>query len=701
MKLHLLILLLLSLVCSGMEAQVLRSPEQQLQLEVGVEKGCPFYSLTYKGKPVLSKSFLGLELKDDPGFMDRFVLEKIDTSTFNETWQPVWGEVSNIRNHYNEMAVTFRQPDLQRYMVMRFRLYDDGIGFRYEFPEQEHLTYFIIREEHTQFALTGDHHAFWIPGDYDTQEYDYVESRLSEIRGRMADAITPNASQTPFSPTGVQTPLMLKTDDGLYINLHEAALVDYSCMHLNLNDQGKMVFESWLTPDATGNKGYLQAPCHTPWRTVIVSDDARDILASHLILNLNEPCAYEDVSWIKPVKYMGVWWELITGKNTWAYSDLPAVRLGQTDYSKVKPNGLHGANNEKVKRYLDFAGDHGFDQLLVEGWNIGWEDWFGKTKDEVFDFVTPYPDFNVKELQKYARSKGVRLMMHHETSASVRNYERHLDTAYRFMVENGYNSVKSGYVGNIIPRGEHHYGQWMVNHYLYAIKKAADYRLMVNAHEAVRPTGLCRTYPNLIGNESARGTEYEWFGGSKPAHTTILPFTRLQGGPMDYTPGIFDLSVSFIPGEHSHPNSTLARQLALYVTMYSPLQMAADLPESYEKYMDAFQFIKDVAVDWDDSRYLEAEPGDYITVARKAKHSEDWFVGCTTDENGHTSELKLDFLKPGEKYTATIYADAPDADYRTNREAYVITRKTVTAKSRLKLKAAPGGGYAISIKLHH
>lgn len=701
MKLHLPILLLLLLVCTGLAAQVLRSPEQQLQLEVGVEEGCPFYCLTYKGKPVILKSRLGLELKDDPGFMDRFVLEKIDTSTFDETWQPVWGEVSNIRNHYNEMAVTFRQPDLQRYMVVRFRLYDDGLGFRYEFPEQEHLTHFIIREEHTQFALTGDHHAFWIPGDYDTQEYDYVESRLSEIRGRMVDAVTPNASQTPFSPTGVQTPLMLKTDDGLYINLHEAALVDYSCMHLNLNDQRKMIFESWLTPDAIGNKGYLQAPCHTPWRTVIVSDDARDILASHLILNLNEPCAYEDVSWIKPVKYMGVWWELITGKNTWAYTDLPAVRLGQTDYSKVKPNGLHGANNENVKRYLDFAGEHGFDQLLVEGWNIGWEDWFGKTKDDVFDFVTPYPDFNVKELQKYAHSKGVRLMMHHETSASVRNYERHLDTAYRFMVENGYNSLKSGYVGNIIPRGEHHYGQWMVNHYLYAIKKAADYRLMVNAHEAVRPTGLCRTYPNLIGNESARGTEYEWFGGNKPAHTTILPFTRLQGGPMDYTPGIFDLSVSFIPGEHSHPNSTLARQLALYVTMYSPLQMAADLPESYEKYMDAFQFIKDVAVDWDDSRYLEAEPGDYITVARKAKHSEDWFVGCTVDENGHTSELKLDFLKPGEKYIATIYADAPDADYRTNREAYVITRKTVTSKSRLKLKAAPGGGYAISIKLQH
>lgn len=697
MNRRLLMLVLLLGVWTTLTAQTLQSPEGVLQLNVGVKEGHPVYRLDYKGKSVILESRLGLELKDDPGFTDGFVVAGSETGSFDETWQPVWGEVRDIRNRYNELAVTFRQPDHGRYMVVRFRLYDDGLGFRYEFPEQERLTYFIVREERTQFALAGDHRAFWIPGDYDTQEYDYVESRLSEIRGRMKAAITPNASQTPFSPTGVQTPLMLKTDDGLYINLHEAALVDYSCMHLNLDDRGLPVFESWLTPDAVGNKCYLQAPCHTPWRTVIVSDDARDILASKLILNLNEPCAYDDVSWIKPVKYMGVWWELITGRNTWAYTDLPAVRLGETDYSRVKPNGLHGASNERVKRYLDFAGEHGFDQLLVEGWNIGWEDWFGKSKDEVFDFVTPYPDFDVKELQAYARSKGMRLMMHHETSASVRNYERHLDTAYRFMAENGYNSVKSGYVGNIIPRGEHHYGQWMVNHYLYALKEAAKYRIMVNAHEAVRPTGLCRTYPNLIGNESARGTEYEWFGGSKPAHTTILPFTRLQGGPMDYTPGIFDLSVSFIPGEHSHPNSTLARQLALYVTMYSPLQMAADLPESYAKYLDAFRFIKDVAVDWDDSRYLEAEPGDYITVARKAKGSENWFVGCTADENGHTSRLSLDFLVPGQKYIATIYADAPDADYRTNREAYVITRKTVTSKSRLTLKAAPGGGYAISI----
>lgn len=710
MKSFFILLLLCWAGIGGSQAISLKSPGGVLGLSVYVKDSVPVYRLEYKGKPVILESRLGLELKNDPGLMSGFMLEKTAVSDFDETWQPVWGEVKDIRNRYRELEVTFRQPAQDRHIVVRFRLYDDGLGFRYEFPEQEHLTYFVIREEKTQFALAGDHKAFWIPGDYDTQEYTYVESPLSEIRSRMKEAITPNASQTPFSPTGVQTPLMMKTKDGLYINLHEAALVDYSCMHLNLDDRGgrwgkdgnaadsALIFESWLTPDAVGDKGYLQAPCHSPWRTVLVSDDAREILASHLILNLNEPCAYEDVSWIKPVKYMGVWWEMITGKSTWAYSGLPAVKLDQTDYTKVKPNGRHAANNERVKEYLDFAGKHGFDQLLVEGWNIGWEDWFGKTKDDVFDFVTPYPDFDVAALQKYARSKGMRLMMHHETSSSVRNYERHLDTAYRFMAENGYNAVKSGYVGNIIPRGEHHYGQWMVNHYLYAVKKAARYRIMVNAHEAVRPTGLCRTYPNLIGNESARGTEYESFGGNHPAHTTILPFTRLQGGPMDYTPGIFDLRMSFLEGEHSHVNSTLARQLALYVTLYSPLQMAADLPESYEKYPDAFRFIEEVAVDWDDSRYLEAEPGDYITVARRAKGTEDWFVGCTADENGHVSRLSLDFLTPGKKYMATIYADAPEAHYKDNPEAYVITRKKVDAKSRLTLKAAPGGGYAVTIK---
>jgi alpha-glucosidase len=561
------------------------------------------------------------------------------------------------------------------------------------------LNYFVIKEEHTQFAMTGDHIAYWIPGDYDTQEYEYVKSRLSEIRSLMKDAITPNSSQTPFSPTGVQTALQLKTDDGLYINLHEAALVDYACMHLNLDDE-HMIFESHLTPDAQGNKGYMQAPCTSPWRTIIVSDDARDILASRITLNLNEPCKIADTSWIKPVKYIGVWWDMITGKGSWAYTnDVESVKLGQTDYTTLKPNGKHSANTENVKRYIDFAAQHGFSQVLVEGWNQGWEDWFGKSKDYVFDFVTPYPDFDVKGLHEYAASKGVRLMMHHETSASVRNYERHLDAAYQFMVDNGYNAVKSGYVGDIIPRGEHHYGQWMDNHYLYCVQKAADYHIMVNAHEAVRPTGLCRTYPNLIGNESARGTEYESFGGNAVYHTAILPFTRLIGGPMDYTPGIFEMDCSKMdPNNDSHVRSTLARQLALYVTLYSPLQMAADIPENYERFMDAFQFIKDVAIEWDESKYLEAEPAEYVTIARRAKGTDDWYLGCTNGETPHTSNLKLDFLTSGKKYEAIIYADAKDADWLKNPQAYTITKKTVTSKSKLTLTAAVGGGYAISIR---
>ena len=561
------------------------------------------------------------------------------------------------------------------------------------------MNYFVIKEERSQFAMTGDHKAFWIPGDYDTQEYDYTESRLSEIRGLMKEAITPNSSQTPFSPTGVQTALMMKTDDGLYINLHEAALIDYACMHLNLDDKN-MVFESWLTPDVNGDKGYMQTPCHTPWRTIIVSDDARDILASRITLNLNEPCKIEDTSWIKPVKYVGVWWEMITNKGSWAYTDdVASVKLGETDYTKTKPNGKHSANNENVKRYIDFAAEHGFDQVLVEGWNQGWEDWFGCSKDYVFDFVTPYPDFDVKMLNEYAASKGVKLMMHHETSSSVRNYERHMDKAYQFMVDNGYNSVKSGYVGDIIPRGEYHYGQWINNHYLHAVKKAADYKIMVNAHEAVRPTGICRTYPNLIGNESARGTEYESFGGSKVFHTTILPFTRQIGGPMDYTPGIFETDCSKVKPENTtRVRSTMVRQLALYVTMYSPLQMAADLPENYERFMDAFQFIKDVAIDWDESKYLEAEPGEYETIARRAKGTNDWYVGCTADENGHQTKLALDFLEPGKKYEATIYADAKDASWDKNPQAYTISKKKVTNKTKLNLKAASGGGFAISIK---
>ena len=682
----------------GLQAEDLKSPNGRLVMHFEVDgMGCPVYTLSYKGKPVIKRSRLGLEAE---GFSLRegFQLQKAETATFDETWKPVWGEVSSIRNHYNELAVTLHQPKEDRTIRIRFRLYDDGLGFRYEFPEQKNLVYFVIKDEYSEFAMAGDHKAFWIPGDYDTQEYDYTESHLSEIRKLMKAAVTFNTSQTPFSPTGVQTALMMKSADGLYINLHEAALVDYPCMSLELDDK-TMTFRSWLTPDAQGKKGYMQTPCQSPWRTIMVSDDAREILASKLTLNLNEPCALKDVSWIKPVKYIGVWWEMITGKSTWAYTnDLLSVHIGVTDYTKVKPNGTHAANNDKVRRYIDFAAKHGFDQVLVEGWNIGWEDWFGHSKDYVFDFLTPYPDFDIKALNEYAHSKGVKLMMHHETSASARNYERHMEEAYQLMNKYGYNAVKSGYVGNIIPRGEHHYGQWMINHYLYAVKKAAEHHIMVNAHEAVRPTGLCRTYPNLIGNEAARGGEYESFGGNKPFHTTILPFTRLMGGPMDYTPGILETRIKNVnPENNSFVHSTLARQLALFVTMYSPLQMAADLPENYERFMDAFQFIKDVAVDWDDSKYLEAEPGRYITVARKAKGTNNWFVGCTASENGHMANISFDFLDPKRKYTATIYADGPTAHYEKNPQAYTIKKMTVTNKSRLTLRAASGGGFAISI----
>lgn len=694
--------LILSVLCLCMAwsvgAENITSPDGVMKVHFEIVGGVPTYRVDYKEKQVIKPSTLGLELKDTPNLTDGFEIVKTETGTFDETWQPVWGEVSKIRNHYNEMLVEMKQPSTDRYMNIRFRVYNDGVGFRYEFPRQNNLVYFVIKEEHSQFAMTGDHTAWWIPGDYDTQEYDYTESKLSAIRGMMKGAVSDNASQTQFSPTGVQTSLQMKTDDGLYINLHEAALVDYSCMHLNLDDKN-FIFESWLTPDATGNKAYMQSPCHTPWRTIMVSDDARNIPASKLILNLNEPCKYADTSWIKPVKYMGVWWEMIGCGKQWSYTfDLPSVKLDQLDYSKTKPHGQHPANNENVKKYIDFAAKHGFDQVLVEGWNVGWEDWFGHSKDYVFDFVTPYPDFDIKMLNEYAHSKGVRLMMHHETSGSIRNYERHMEAAYRLMNEYGYNSVKSGYVGNMIPRGEHHYGQWLNNHYLYAVTEAAKHHIMVNAHEAVRPTGLCRTYPNLIGNESARGTEYESFASNKPFHTTVLPFTRLQGGPMDYTPGIFEMDMSKMnPNSHSHVNTTLARQLALYVTMYSPLQMAADVPENYERFMDAFQFIKDVAVDWDDSKYLEAEPGRYVTVARKAKGTNNWFVGCTSSEHGHSSVLKLDFLDNDKKYIATIYADAKDADYRDNPQAYTIRKGVVTPKTILKLKAASGGGYAISI----
>ncbi|TKC01262.1 glycoside hydrolase family 97 protein [Pedobacter cryotolerans] len=686
-------------ICSGLFAQELKSPNGNLTMTFTLlNDGAPTYQLNYKNKQIVKSSKLGLELKNDKkSLLNDFTIADTKTTSFDESWSPVWGEVKTIRNHYNELAITLNQKESNRQIIIRFRLFNDGLGFRYEFPTQKNLTYFVIKEEKTQFAMAGDHTAYWLAGDYDTQEYDYTTSKLSEIRALNAKAVTANLSQKPFSQTGVQTSLMMKSADGIYINLHEAALINYPAMHLNLDDQN-MIFQSWLTPDMKGDKGYMQAPSTTPWRTVMVSDDAREILASKMIYNLNEPNKIKETSWIKPTKYVGVWWEMITGKSSWAYTDdYPSVELGKTDFTKAKPNGKHGANTANVKKYIDFAAQHGFDAVLVEGWNIGWEDWYGNSKDYVFDFVTPYPDFNVTEIRDYAKGKGVKMMMHHETSSSVRNYERHLDTAYKFMKANGYDAVKSGYVGDILPRGENHYSQWIINHYQYALEQAAKYKIMVNAHEAVRPTGIARTYPNLLGNESARGTEYQAFGGSKPNHVTILPFTRLQGGPMDYTPGIFEMDISKInPSNNSHVNSTLANQLALYLTMYSPLQMAADLPENYNRFPDAFQFIKDVAVDWDDSKYIEAEPGQYVTVARKAKNTGQWFLGSVNGETVRISTIKLDFLEAGKKYTATIYADAKDAHYKTNPQAYTIRKVVVTNKSKLAQFCAVGGGYAIS-----
>ncbi len=683
-------------------AELLQSPDGKLQLTFDLDNaGTPTYKMDYNGKAVIATSRLGLELKDQKSLLDGFKLECVSRSSFDETWQPVWGEQSSIRNHYNEMAVSLSQTDdngRQRKMIVRFRLYDDGVGFRYEWPSQDNFTYFTIKEERTEFAMTGDHKAYWIPGDYDTQEYDYTISRLSEIREKLPAAkFEYNVSSTLFSDTGVQTSLQMKTDDGIYLNIHEAACVDYSTMHLNLDDK-RMVFTSWLTPDARGNKGYKMAPCHSPWRTVMVTPTATAALDSKLILNLNEPCKLDDTSWIHPTKYMGVWWEMIVGKSSWAYSSASAVDLDSIDYKTMKPNGIHGANNDNVKRYIDFAAANGFDELLVEGWNTGWEDWFGHEKDYVFDFVTPNPDFDIAMLNDYAHSKGIKLMMHHETSGSTRNYERHLEAAYSLMNKYGYDAVKSGYVGNIMPRGEYHYGQWANNHYLYCITEAAKHKIMVNAHEATRPTGLCRTYPNLVGNESARGTEYQQSSGIKPHHVTILPFTRLQGGPMDYTPGIFCMDMSKNnPDNHGHVNATLCNQLALYVTLYSPLQMAGDMPENYERYADAFRFIKDVAVDWDESRYLAAEPGEYIIAARKEKGGNRWFVGGVTNEDARTMKVDFSFLSKGKKYVATIYADAKDADYETNPEKYVITRKVVTSKDAEKITMARGGGFAISL----
>ena len=684
----------------GASAQEFQSPNGNFKMSFSLgNDGTPMYQLFFKNREVIKKSKLGLELqKDKKSLVHDFKVIDSKESTFNETWITVWGEETQIQNHYNELALTLKQNETDREIIVRFRLFNEGLGFRYEFPQQKNLIYFVIKEERTEFAMTGNHTAFWIPGDYDTQEYDYTESKLSEIRSLFRGAVSENASQKQFSDTGVQTSLMMKTADGLYINIHEAALINYSCMHLNLDDKN-FVFQSHLTPDAKGNKGHIQAPSVSPWRTIIVSNDAREVLASRMTLNLNEPCKIENTTWIKPVKYVGVWWEMITGKSSWAYTDdLPSIQLGVTDYTKVKQSAKHAANTKHVKEYIDFAALHGFDAVLVEGWNEGWEDWFGHEKDYVFDFISAYPDFDVKGIHEYAKSKGIKMIMHHETSGATRNYERHLDVAYQFMKDNGYNAVKSGYVGNILPLGEHHYSQSILNHYQYCIEKAVDYEIMVNAHEAVRPTGICRTYPNLIGNEAARGTEFQAFGGSKANHTTVLPFTRLMGGPMDYTPGIFEMDIAKLnPGNNSHVNTTLANQLGLYVVMYSPLQMAADLPENYNRFLDAFQFIKDVPVEWATSKYVEAEPGYYITTARKDKNSNNWFVGNVNGLKARTSTISLDFLEKGKKYEATIYADAADAHYKTNPQAYKITKQKVTYKSKLQLSTAPGGGYGISI----
>lgn len=683
-----------------MFAQPLTSPDGNLQLHFQLDKGVPVYQLEYKGKKVIVSSRLGLEM-EEASLADGF--SQVDTKniSFDETWVPVWGEYSRIRNQYNEMAVTLVQRENKNHTVLlRFRLFNDGLGFRYELPEQESMNYLTVKEECTEFNLTGNHKTFCIPGDYDTNEFAYTTAPLSEIREGMEKNLRKKGYESRATSFTVQTPLMMKTVDGLYINIHEAALVDYSGMLLNVDDK---VFRlsAHLTPDKLGRKGYLQLPCHTPWRTVIVSDDARDVLASQLILNLNEPCRFEDTSWIKPQKFVGVWWEMFTGQGrTWAYSDYYKAKPGVTDYTALTPNGRHAANTAHVKEYIDFAAENDIDAVLVEGWNEGWEDWASYRKDRQFLFTKPYPDFDIKELQRYASAKGVRIMMHHETSANAADYERQLEGAFQYMVDNGYNSVKTGYVGYIIPRSEYHSSQWMNNHYIHVAKRAAEYKIMIDSHEAVRPTGLCRTYPNWLAQESARGGEFESMGGNDPDHTTILPFTRLKGGPMDYTPGIFETRLSYYGDgkKNERVHTTLAKQLALYLTMPSPLQMAADLPSNYRRFMDAFQFIKEVPVDWADSRYLEAEPGDYITVARKAKDRDEWFIGAITDENARTAVIPFDYLPAGKRYIATIYEDGKDADWDTNPQSYRIRKVIVTNKSILKQKLARSGGVAISLK---
>ena len=693
-------ILLLCIFPFLIQAQSISSPDKNLVLQFNlVENGIPSYQLSYKSKPVIKPSTLGLELKDRPSFIDDFSIIDSSITTVDTTWDPIMGEEKTIRNNYTELVVTLSQKKLNnRFIKIRFRLFNDGLGFRYEFPKQTDLNYFIIKEEHTEFQLTGDHKIFWIPGDYDTNEYGYTTSKISEIPSLISKATINMYAQQPIQNLAVQTPSMMKSVDGLYINIHEAALINYPAMSLNV-DAVSFKMSSHLTPDAVGNKGYMQTDAQSPWRTIIVSDKATDILASKLILNLNEPTKYKDVSWIKPMKFIGVWWEyFVAGKSTWAYGKENNVKLGQ-DFTKLTPNGKHGATNERVKEYIDFAAKNGFDAVLVEGWNVGWEDWIGNWKEEVFDFVTPYPDFDVKNLNEYAASKGVKIMMHHETSSSATNYERRLDRAFQFMKDNGYNAVKTGYVGPIIPRGEHHDGQWMVNHYIHVAERAADYKIMVDSHEAVRPTGLNRTYPNWIAQESARGTEFESMGGNSPDHTTILPFTRLIGGPMDFTPGIFQTDLTYYKtGGNQRVNTTLTKQLAYYITMYSPLQMAADLPENYNRFPDAFQFIKDVALDWDATYIQEAEPGDYITIARKAKGKNEWFVGGITDENSRTATVTFDYLPKGKKYIATIYSDGKDASWNEKPQSYTIRKVIVTSKDILKQYLAPGGGFAISIK---
>lgn len=689
----------LLLFCS-LSSQILSSPDSNLTMSFRLDgNGTPVYDLEYKGKIVIKESKMGFTINNPQSFAEGFSIVNTDNTSLDETWKPVWGENREIRNHYNEMLVSLVQEKTEWKLNIRFRLFDDGLGFRYEFPVQQDLRHFIIKEEHTEFNITGNHKAFWLPADYDTNEYPTTTSKLSEIAGLIDEVRKePLAAKAPSPNLAVQTPLMLKTDDNLYINIHEAALINYSAMHLNVDDK-TFSLSSHLTPDKNGNKAYIQTGTTTPWRTIVVSDDARDILASNLILNLNEPCDFEDTSWIKPVKYVGVWWEYFTGGgSTWAYTDYRDIVIGKTDYTKLVPNGHHGANTKHVKDYIDFAAENGFDAVLVEGWNEGWEDNTAYMKERIYSFTKSYPDFDVEELHRYAASKGVKVMMHHETTSSAVDYERQLHDAFKFMVKNGYNAVKTGYVGPITPRSEYHDGQWMVNHYKYVVETAADYKIMVNSHEAVRPTGLHRTYPNWLAQESARGTEFESFNGNTPDHTTILPFTRLMGGPMDYTPGIFQGDLSVYGSNNAKLSSTLAKQLALYVTMYSPLQMAADLKENYQRFPDAFQFIKDIAVDWDNTYILEAEPGDYITVARKAKDKNEWYVGGITDENAREAVIDCRFLPAGKKYEAVIYADGKNADWRTNPQSYVISKRTIDNKTKLKQKLAPSGGVAISIK---